>query len=170
LAKNVILPALILLCAVATAQTVRNPKLSADDLSTAQTLTREEAGENGELVYATRIDAINQRSYDCLIVIYARVVNGQKETFALIRQTTPGGPKKYRLAVDQAKSSGRVLPVGDRYLRMGLRHEAGTTPILRLMSATREDKESEERQRNLDFQFDGAQFKLIGETITSLAR
>jgi hypothetical protein len=158
------------LSVVVTAQTVRNPKLSAEDLATAQTLTREEAGENGELVYATRIDAIAQRSYDCLIVIYAQVVNGQKETFALIQQTTAEGPKKYRLAVDQARSNGRVLPVGDRYLRMGLRHEAGNAPVLRLMAATRENKESEERQRNLDFQFDGKQFKLIGETLTSLAR
>lgn len=148
---------------VGAGQTIRNPKLSGADLAAAQGVTEEEAGSAGELVYATRLDAITRGSYDSLIVIYARAEGAGKNYYALVVQDG----RKYRLARD---GSGRALAAGDRFLRMGLRHEEGKSPILRLMAATQPGEGSEGRQRNLDFRFDGTEFKMIGESVTSLAR
>ena len=75
-------------------QTIRNPKLSGADLAAAQSVTEEEAGSAGELVYATRLDAITRGSYDSLIVIYARAEGTGKNYYARVVQDG----RKYRLA------------------------------------------------------------------------
>ncbi len=46
----------------------------------------------------------------------------------------------------------------------------GKAPLLRVMSATRETGSSEERQRNLDFQYKGTEFTLVGQSVTSIAK
>ena len=148
---------------LAQGQVARNPKLSAADLDSAQEATREAGGAEAQLVYATRIDAIAKGSFDSLVVIYSKGKDPAKEYYAVVlregKQFPVVGSKR-----------GTAFPPGDRFLRIGLRHEAGAAPILRLMSATKETGQSEERQRNLDFQFNGTEFAMTGESITSLAK
>ncbi len=159
-----ILTLLLLIVAptAASAQMARNPKISPADFETAKTETRESGGANAELIYAARLDAVQKGSFDSLIVIYAKAVKGGKDYFAVILREG----KKFPLAFDR---QGRALKSGDKYLHMGLRHEEGKSPILRLIGATTDPKQGEQR-RNLDFQFNGSEFALINQSVTSLAR
>jgi hypothetical protein len=147
---------------VAFAQMARNPKISPADLEAAQTETRESGGANAELIYAARLDAVQKGTYDSLIVIYAKAVKGGKDYFAVIRR----GDAKLPLAFDK---QGRALKSGDKYLRMGLRHEEGKSPILRLIAQTTDPKLGEQ-QRNLDFQFSGTEFALVAQSMTPIPK
>ena len=154
---------LIFVMGIAYGQIARNPKLSATDLDSAQTATREAGGAEAQLVYAIRIDAVAKGSFDSLVVIYSKAGEPAKEYYGIVlregRQFPLVGGKR-----------GMAFPMGDRFLRIGLRHEAGAAPTLRLMSATTESGQPEERQRNLDFQFNGTEFALTGQSISSVAR
>jgi hypothetical protein len=146
----------------ASAQLARNPKISPADLEAAKTETRESGGANAELIYAARLDAVQKGSFDSLIVIYAKAVKGGKDYFAVILREG----KKFPLAFDK---QGRALKSGDKYLHMGLRHEEGKSPILRLVGATIDPRQGEQ-QRNLDFQFNGSEFALTNQSVASRAK
>lgn len=146
----------------ASTQLARNPKISPADLEAAKAETRESGGANAELIYAARLDAVQKGSFDSLIVIYAKAVKGGKDYFAVILREG----KKFPLAFDK---QGRALKPGDKYLHMGLRHEEGKPPILRLVGATTDPKLGEQ-QRNLDFQFNGSEFTLTNQSVTSRAK
>lgn len=146
----------------AATQTIRNPKLSAEDLTAAQTTVTEVGGEGAELTYATRIDAAEKGSFDTLIVIYAKPARGGKDYFGLVVR----GEQKLPLKFDK---SGRALKQGDQFLRMGLRHAEGKPPVLRLIAAAKEAGQGE-MQRNVDYQFDGQNFALISQTLSPLAK
>jgi len=148
--------------AAATAQMARNPKISPPDLEAAQAETREAGGANAELIYAARLDAIQKGSYDSLIVIYAKVVKGGKDYFAVIQRDG----KKYPLAFD---NQGRALKSGDKFSRIGLKHEEGKSPILRMIGATTDPKQGEQ-QRNVDFRFNGIEFVVEAQSLTPIAK
>jgi hypothetical protein len=147
----------------ATAQLARNPKLSPQDFAAAQADTREAGGDTAELIYAARIDAVERGRLDSLVVIYAKPAKGGKDYFALVSRDG----KKYRLSFDQ---SGRALKSGDQFLRIGLRHEEGKSPLLRLMGSTTEPGKPGEWQRSLDFQFNGSEFTLVGQSMMPIAK
>lgn len=159
-----ILAGLLMISAPAstTAQLPRNPKISPADLEAAQSETRQAGGANAELIYAARLDAVQKGTYDSLIVIYAKAVKGGKDYFALIQR----GDAKFPLVFDK---QGQALKSGDKYLRMGLRHEEGKSPILRLIAQTTDPKLGEQ-QRNLDFQFNGTEFVLVAQSMTPIAK
>ncbi len=148
------------------AQVVRNPKLSKQDLETAQKQTRELGGTSAELIYSTRIDAIQKGSFDSLVVIYAKPVNSGKDYYAVVIRDS----KNYPVAYDK---QGRALKSGDRFLRIGLKHEpgpdTGNAPLLRLMAATI-DPAKGEQQRNLDYRFIAGEFVLKDQSMTQIAR
>lgn len=152
-----------LVVASAGGQTVRNPRLAPADLEGARSATRESGGAEAELVYATRIDAVAKGTLDSLVVIFSKGKAPTKEFHALVVREG----EKYPLVGDK---SGRAVPLGDRFLRIGLRHEAGKAPLLRIMSAIGASGEADERQRNLDFQFNGKEFALVGESTATPAR
>jgi hypothetical protein len=154
-----ILPAFL---AVASAQMARNPKISPQDLEAAQSAARESGGSNTELIYAARLDAVQKGSYDSLIVIYAKTVKGGKDYFATILREG----KKYPLSFD---NNGRVLKSGDKFLRMGLKHEEGKSPILRMIGAATDPKLGDQ-QRNVDFRFNGADFTVESQSLTQIAK
>lgn len=139
----------------------RNPKISQPDLEAAQAETRA-AGADAELIYAARLDAAQRGSYDSLIVVYAKPTKKGKDYFALVLREG----KKLPLAYDR---EGRALKPGDRFLRIGLNHQAGKAPLLRLMGATTEPAKGEQ-QRNVDFQFNGSEFALIGDSLVLMAK
>lgn len=143
-------------------QLARNPKLTQADFDAATAETLAAGGEKAELIYAARLDAVQRGSYDCLIVIYAKPVKGGKEFFALVVREL----QKYPLAFDK---QGRALKAGDKFLRMGLRHEEGKAPLLRLMGGTT-DPTKGEQQRNLDFRFNGTEFVLEAQSLMPLPR
>ena len=143
-------------------QLARNPKLSAADLEAAQAETLQTGGPNAELIYAARIDAVQKGSFDSLIVIYAKTAKLNKDYFAVILRDG----QKYPLALD---NQGRALHPGDKYLRIGLKHEEGKSPILRIMGAA-SDPIKGEKQRNLDFRFDGKGFVLENQSLMPLAK
>ncbi|HZS05173.1 MAG TPA: hypothetical protein VFD58_10095 [Blastocatellia bacterium] len=149
----------------AVAQTIRNPKLGEQDLAAARAITSEAGGEKAELTYAVRIDAIEKGRFDTLVVIYARPASGGPDYFALVVQED----KKYRLAVD---GSGRALKSGDQFLRMGLRHEEGKAPLLRLMGAVTERGRpgAGQRQRNVDYRFNGTEFVVVDQSVVQLPK
>src|SRR5262249_15491873 len=105
-------------------QLASNPKISQPDLQAAQTETHESGGANAELIYANRLDAVQKGVFDSLIVIYAKPVKDGKDYFAVIQR----GGQKYQLA---SEKKGQALKSGDKFLRMGLKHEEGKSPILR---------------------------------------
>src|SRR5262245_39202612 len=154
-----ILPTLLI---GASAQMARNPKISPQDLEAAQAEARESGGANTELIYAARLDAVQKGSYDSLIVIYAKAVKGGKDYFVVIQREG----KKYPLAFDK---QGRALKSGDKFLRMGLKHEEGKSPILRLIGATTDPKLGEQ-QRNVDFRFNGNEFVVESQSLTQIAK
>jgi hypothetical protein len=162
--RTAILALLLMVVApiAATAQLALNPKISPADQEAAQAETRESGGASAELIYAARLDAVQKGGFDSLIVIYAKAVKNGKNYFATILREG----KKYPLAFDE---QGRALKSGDKFLRMGLRHEAGKSPILRLIGATTDPKLGEQ-QRNLDFQFNGSDFALVSQSVTPLAK
>ncbi len=149
----------------ASAQLSRNPKIAAPDLEAAKAETLAAGGEQAELIYAARIDAVTKGAYDSLIVIYAKPVKSGKDYFAVILREG----QKLPLIADKKDKLARAFPTGDKYRQMGLRHEEGKSPLIRLMSAAT-DKEKGEQQRNLDFQFNGAEFALVAETMMPLPK
>ena len=166
--RSIIMPAMLLaliLFTTASAQLARNPKIAAPDLEAAKAETLASGGEQAELIYAARIDAVARGSYDSLIVVYAKPVKNGKDHFAVILREG----RKLPLIADKQDKLARAFPAGDKYLRMGLRHEEGQSPLIRLMAATA-DKEKGELQRNLDFQFNGAEFVLVAESMMPLPR
>lgn len=149
----------------ASAQLARNPKIAAPDLETAKAETLAAGGEQAELIYAARIDAVTKGTYDSLIVIYAKPVKSGKDYFAVILREG----QKLPLVADKKDKLARSFPTGDKYRQMGLRHEEGKSPLIRLMS-TATDKEKGEQQRNLDFQFNGTEFALVAATMMPLPK
>lgn len=162
-AHSIILAVLLMASVPVAGQLVRNPRLSAPDLEAARAATKETGGDGAELVYATRIDAVAKGSFDSLVVILSKSSNSAKEFYAMVVREG----KRLPLSVDK---TGKALPDGDRFLRIGLRHEADKPPILRIMSAIGPAGQPDERQRNLDFQFNGSEFALVGQSTASAAR
>lgn len=168
MSRSIILPAMLLalfLFTTASAQLARNPKIAAPDLEAAKAETLASGGEQAELIYAARIDAVAKGAYDSLIVIYAKPVKNGQNYFAVILREG----QKLPLITDKKDKLARAFPAGDKYLRMGLRHEEGKAPLIRLMAATT-DKEKGEQQRNLDFQFNGTEFVLIAQSTMPLPK
>jgi len=159
----IVLIFMILIAGGVTAQTVPNPKLSESDLGAARTEASVAGGAESELTYAARIDAVEQGKFDSLIVIYAKPGKSGKDYFGLVVREG----KQYKLSLDK---SGLALKSGDRFLRIGLRHEAGKAPLLRLMGATTEPGKTGEWQRNVDFQFNGSEFALISQSTVPLPK
>lgn len=161
-----LIAALLILCGAAPAQTVRNPKLSERDLTAAKAVALEEGGAKAELTYAVRIDAIEKGRFDTLVVIYARPAEGGPDYFGLVVQDDG---KKHRLAFDR---SGRALKSSDRFLRIGLRHEEGKPPLLRLMGQVTERGRPGvgERQRNIDYRFNGTAFVVVDQSVVLLSK
>jgi hypothetical protein len=150
------------LFAVASAQMARNPKISPQDLEAAQTAARESGGATSELIYAARLDAVQKGAYDSLIVVYAKSVKGGKDYYATVLRDG----KKFPLAFDK---QGRALKSGDKFLRMGLKHEEGKSPIVRLIGSETDPKQGEQ-QRNVDFRFNGAEFAVESQSLTQMAK
>jgi hypothetical protein len=165
--KRSILAAMLLtiFVASASAQLARNPKIAAPDLETAKAETLALGGETAELIYAARIDAVAKGSYDSLIVVYAKPAKTGQDHFAVILREG----QKFPLIADKKDKLARAFASGDKYLRMGLRHEEGKSPLVRLMAVTN-DKEKGAMQRNLDFQFSGSEFVLVAESLMPLPR
>jgi hypothetical protein len=157
-----VLSILLIVSATAAAQMARNPKISPQDLNSAKDETRESGGPHAELIYAARLDVVQKGSFDSLIVIYARAAKSGKDYFAVVLRDG----KKYPLAFD---GEGRALKAGDKFLRMGLKYEDGKSPLMRLIGETTDPKQGEQ-QRNVDFQFNGADFALVSQSLTSLAK
>jgi hypothetical protein len=114
------------------------------------------------LIYANRLDAVQKGVYDSLIVIYAKAIKGGKDYFAVIQREG----KKYPLALDKG---GQALKSGDKFLRMGLKHEEGKSPILRLIAATTDPKQGA-KQRNVDFRFNGTDFVVESQSLMQAAK
>ncbi|MBL8188910.1 MAG: hypothetical protein JNK38_12930 [Acidobacteria bacterium] len=142
-----------------------NPKIALPDFESAKAETLASGGEQAELIYAARIDAVERGTYDSLIVVYAKPSKTGRDHFAVILREG----QKLPLIADKKDKLARAFPSGDKYLRMGLRHEEGKAPLVRLMAATR-DPQKGEQQRNLDFQFNGSEFVLVGESLMPLPR
>lgn len=142
-----------------------NPKISQPDFDAATAETLAAGGEKAELIYAARIDAVERGNYDSLIVIYAKPVKSGKDHFAVILR----GEQKFPLVFDKQDKLGRALKPGDKFLQIGLKHEEGKSPLLRLMAITN-DKEKGQQRRNLDFQFNGTEFVLVGQSIMPLPK
>jgi hypothetical protein len=166
--RSTILPALffiLIFFTEASAQLARNPKIAAPDLEAAKAETLASGGEQAELIYAARIDAVTKGTYDSLIVIYAKPAKSGKDYFAIILREG----QKMPLIADKKDKLARAFPTGDKYRQMGLRHEEGKSPLIRLMS-TATDKEKGEQQRNLDFQFNGTEFALVAQSMMPLPK
>ncbi|MCI0661098.1 MAG: hypothetical protein L0220_08495 [Acidobacteria bacterium] len=143
-------------------QVVRNPKLSSSDLDAAKNQMRQAGGATAELIYSVRIDAFDRGSFDSLVVVYGKAVKGGKDYYAMVIRDK----KVFPLAFDK---EGRALRSGDRFLRIGLKHETGKPPIVRLMGAA-VDPSAGEQQRNLDFRFDGNEFTLESQSVATIAK
>jgi len=156
---------LMAICIIATgfSQTVRNPKLASADLEAAKEATRAGGGNTAELVYAARIDAVTKGTFDSLVVVYSTVAGTGKLYYAVVLREG----QTLRLP---GEKSGTALPKGDRFLRIGLRHEADKAPLLRLMGGIGEAGAADEQQRNLDFRFNGKEFELVGQSVMKSAR
>ena len=152
----------VLLASAVFAQLASNPKLAAADLEAAQAETLASGGDKAELIYAARLDAMQKGSFDSLIVIYAKPARAGKDYYAVVLREA----QKYPLAFDK---QGRALKSGDKYLRMGLRHEEGKSPILRLIGSTT-DPVKGQQQRNLDFRFNGSSFVLENQSVAPMAK
>lgn len=134
--------ALWLTAAVAVnAQMIANKKLSPSDLAAAQSEAKSAGGKDAQLVYATRLDAVQKGSFDSLVVIYAK----GSETHALVVR----GGKRYMLKADQ---SGQAVKAGDQFQRMGVRYEEGKAPVLRMFAL------NSGALRSVDFRFNGTEF------------
>ena len=142
-----------------------NPKISQPDFDAATAETLASGGGKGELIYAARIDAAERGNYDCLIVIYTKPARSGKDCFAVILR----GEQKFPLVFDKQDKPGRALKPGDKFLQIGLKHEEGKSPLLRLMAET-VDKEKGRQKRNLDFQFNGTEFAPVGQSLMPLPK
>lgn len=140
----------------APAQTVKNPRLSPQDLEAAKKQMRDVGGSAAELTYAARLDLVARGSFDSLMVVYALPVGQGHNYFAFVIRDD----KRYPVV---AGEKGTALPAGDRFLRIGLKHQEGASPILRIMGAF-SDPARGELQRNADFQFNGSEFALVGKS------
>lgn len=152
---------LTLLSLPASAQMARNPKLAPADLEAAQNETKQSGGATAELIYAARLDAVQKGSFDSLIVVYSKPGRAAKDYFAVLLREG----KKHPLAFDK---QGRALGAGEKFLRMGLRHEEGKAPLVRIIGATTDAKI--EQQRNLDYRFNGTDFALVTQSVVPLAK
>lgn len=160
--KPFLLCILILFTQQAAAQMARNPKLSPQDLETAQSQTREAGGQGAELIYAARLDVLQKGDASSLIIFYAKSVKNGKEYFAHVLKDG----KRYPIQFDK---QGRVLKVGDKFLRIGLRHEEGKPPLLRVMAETI-DPAKGVMQRNLDYKFIGGEFLLVDQSVMTMPK
>jgi len=142
-----------------------NPKITLADYETAKAETLAAGGEQADLIFAARIDAVTRGAYDSLIVVYSKPVKNAKNYFAFILRDA----QRFPLVFDKKDKLGRALPTGDKYLRMGLRHEEGKSPLIRLMGSTTV-KDKGMQQRNLDFQFNGTEFAMVGESTMPLPK
>lgn len=142
-----------------------NPKISQPDFDAAKAEMLAAGGEKADLIYAARIDAVQRGSYDSLIVIYQKPAKVGKDCFAFVLREGQRLP----LVFDKQDKQGRALKSGDKFLRMGLKHEEGKSPLLRLIASTM-DKEKGEQQRNGDFQFNGTVFVLVGQSMMPLPK
>ena len=142
-------------------QVVPNRGLTPADLDLARTLTGEVGGPTAELVYAHRFDPVTRGQFDSLLVVYYRKNDrGQSESFAFIHRDG----QRLILALD---SRGRVLPPGDRFLRVGLRRLPDQPPILRVVGSF-DDPALGSSQRNVDYQFNRTDFALVGQSVNRL--
>ncbi|MBI3425851.1 MAG: hypothetical protein HY011_23225 [Acidobacteria bacterium] len=123
------------------AQMIANKKLSSSDLEAAQAEAKSAGGKDAQLVYATRLDAVQKGSFDSLVVIYAT----GKDTHALVVR----GGKRYMLKADQG---GQAVKAGDQFQRMGVRYEEGKAPVLRMFAL------NGGALRSVDFRFNGTEF------------
>lgn len=142
-----------------------NPKIALPDFEAAKAEMLAAGGEQAELIYAARIDAVARGVYDSLIVVYAKRSKTGQDHFAVILREG----QKLPLIADKKDKLARAFASGDKYLRMGLRHEEGKAPLIRLMAVTN-DKEKGALQRNLDFQFNGSEFVLVAESVMPLPK
>src|SRR5262245_63312978 len=120
------------------AQVVRNPKLSSSDLDAAMNQMRQAGGATAELIYSVRIDAFDRGNFDSLVIVYAKAVKGGKDYYAMVIRDK----KTFPLVFDK---EGRALRSGDRFLRIGLKHETGKPPIVRLMGASNDSPAAHNR-------------------------
>ncbi|MEP7340708.1 MAG: SDR family NAD(P)-dependent oxidoreductase [Acidobacteriota bacterium] len=79
-----------------------------------------------------RIDSVQRGSYDSLIVIYQKPAKAGKDCFAFVLREGQRVP----LVFDKQDKQGRALKSGDKLLRIGLKHEEGKSPLLRLIAST----------------------------------
>ncbi|MFM8395539.1 MAG: hypothetical protein ACKOB4_16620 [Acidobacteriota bacterium] len=157
--------ALILLAITLPAQVVPNRGLTAPDLETARSLVVAVGGPTATLVYANRFDPVTTGVFDSLLVVYTKgpaETKGPVDHYAFIQRLD----QRLTLALD---SEGRVLPRGDSFLRVGLRRLAGASPILRVIGSSSSSTGSS-ALRNVDYQFKGAEFALIGQSTTFQSR
>lgn len=150
----------VLLADTVVSQTVSNPKLTKNDLEEARDVTRDAGGSGAQLTYATRVDAIEKGKFNTLIVVYSKPTDEGEEFFGIVAHKG----KKYVLKVD---TFGRALNRGERFLKLGLRHEIGKAPLLRVIGAIIERGRpgAPEKQRNVDYQFNGSEFALVNQSI-----
>lgn len=142
-----------------------NPKISRPDFDAAKTEMLAAGGEKAELVYAARIDAVTRGAFDSLIVIYDKPAKTGAESFAFILREA----QRHPLVFDKQDKAARALKPGDKFLQIGLRHEEGKSPLIRLMTET-VDKEKVRQRRNLDFQFNGTEFAQVGQSLMPLPK
>lgn len=128
------------------AQMIANKKLSSSDLGAALSETKSAGGKDAQLVYATRLDAVQKGSFDSLVVIYAT----GKDTYAMVLHAG----KRHMLKGDP---SGQAVKAGDNFQRMGVRYEEGKAPILRLFAL------SGGALNGVDFRFNGTEFVTEGK-------
>ena len=122
--RNVILLMVLLALVVsASAQLIANKKLSPDDLGAAQSEIKAAAGKDGQLVYATRLDAATKGAFDSLVVIFAK----GNDHYAMVLRDG----KRMMLA---AAKGGTAIKLGEQFQRMGVKYEEGKAPLLRLYS------------------------------------
>lgn len=124
------------------AQMIANKKLSASDLGAAQAETKSAGGNEAQLIYATRLDAVEKGAFDSLVVIYGK----GKDTFAMVVR----GGKRFMLKTD---ASGQAVKPGEQFQRMGVKYEAGKAPLLRLFAVG-----TGGALRNADYRFNGTEF------------
>jgi hypothetical protein len=148
------------LSATAFSQTVNNPRLTKNDLNEAKEITQDIGGTGAQLTYATRIDAIEKGRFDTLVVVYSKPVDEGEEFFGVVVQKG----RKYPLKIDDY---GRALNRGERFMKLGLRHEMGKPPLLRVIGSIIERGRpgAAEKQHNVDYQFNGTQFALVGQSV-----
>ncbi len=142
-----------------------NPKISQPDFDSAKTEMLAAGGEKAELVYAARIDAVTRGTFDSLIIIYDKPAKIGADAFAFILREG----QRYPLTFGKEEKAGRALKPGDKFLQIGLRHEEGKAPLIRLMAETL-DKEKGRQRRNLDFQFNGTEFVMIAQSTMPLPK